>query len=91
VSNEPEPEVRIEDEGIGLDQASVPRLFLPFQSDSPGGYGLGLPLVKKIVLLHEGTVELSGEPGKGARATIRLPHASGTAPTVTKSNASRTS
>jgi signal transduction histidine kinase len=73
VSSEPEPEVAIEDEGIGLDPASVQRLFLPFQSDSPGGYGLGLPLVKKIVLLHDGAVELSGEPGNGARATIRLP------------------
>jgi signal transduction histidine kinase len=91
VSNEPEPEVRIEDDGIGLDQASVPRLFLPFQSDSPGGYGLGLPLVKKIVLLHEGTVELSGEQGKGARATIRFPHAAGAAPAGTKSNTLRAS
>jgi len=73
VSGEPEPGVAIEDDGIGLDPASVQRLFLPFQSDSPGGYGLGLPLVKKIVLLHDGTVDLTGEPGKGARATIRFP------------------
>jgi signal transduction histidine kinase len=51
----------------------VSRFFLPFQSDSPGGYGIGLPLVKKIVLLHEGSVELAGEPGRGARAVVRLP------------------
>ena len=86
VRAEPEPEVRIEDEGIGVDPANVPRLFLPFQSDSPGGYGLGLPLVKKIVLLHDGTVELAGEPGKGARATIRFPHVAEASPTGTKSN-----
>lgn len=79
----PEPEVRIEDTGVGLDPASVPRLFLPFQSDSAGGYGIGLPLVKKIVLLHQGSVELWGEPGRGARAVVRLPEAGLTG---TKSN-----
>jgi PAS domain S-box-containing protein len=86
VTGEPEPEVRIEDEGIGLDPANVPRFFLPFQSDSPGGYGLGLPLVKKIVLLHDGTVELAGEPGTGARATIRFPAVVQATPAGTKSN-----
>ncbi|HEY4641322.1 MAG TPA: ATP-binding protein [Thermoanaerobaculia bacterium] len=78
----PESAVSIEDEGIGLDPASVPRLFLPFQSDSPGGYGIGLPLVKKIVLLHDGVVELSGKPGQGALATIRLRNVAGENPTM---------
>lgn len=68
----PEPEIEIADSGMGIDPADVARLFLPFQSDRPGGYGLGLPLAKKIALLHDGTLQLSGERGKGAVATIRL-------------------
>src|SRR5581483_8417888 len=75
VSSDPQPLLRIEDEGIGVDPAAVARLFLPFQSDSPGGYGMGLPLVKKIILLHEGSVELTGVPGEGAQVTVRLPAA----------------
>lgn len=69
----PEPLVRIEDSGVGLDPAAVPRLMLPFQSDRPGGYGLGLPLARKVVLLHGGTLQLTGRPGGGATAIIRLP------------------
>ncbi|HEX7190671.1 MAG TPA: ATP-binding protein [Thermoanaerobaculia bacterium] len=69
----PEPLVRIEDSGVGIDPAAVPRLMLPFQSDRPGGYGLGLPLARKIVLLHGGTLQLTGTPGGGATAVITLP------------------
>jgi signal transduction histidine kinase len=60
--------VTIEDSGAGLDPADVPRLLLPFQSDKPAGYGLGLPLARKIILLHDGTLTLTGRPGEGATA-----------------------
>lgn len=65
--------VVIRDEGIGLDPADVPRLFVPFQSDRPDGIGLGLPLARKIVLLHGGTLEMTGQPGRGATVTVTLP------------------
>ncbi|HEY0142153.1 MAG TPA: ATP-binding protein [Thermoanaerobaculia bacterium] len=65
--------VVIRDEGIGLDPADVPRLFVPFQSDRPDGIGLGLPLARKIVLLHGGTLEMTGVPGEGATVTVTLP------------------
>jgi len=51
----------------------VPRLFLPFQSEKPSGFGLGLPLAKKIVLLHGGTIRLAPGEAGGAVATIELP------------------
>lgn len=70
IDDAPRPLVRIEDDGIGIDPADVPRLLLPFQSQKSGGYGLGLPLSRKIALLHNATLELTGEPGRGATATV---------------------
>lgn len=66
-------QVRVEDDGVGLDVSEVPRLMLPFQSEKPSGYGLGLPLARKIVLLHGGTIRLTGTRGVGAVATVELP------------------
>jgi signal transduction histidine kinase len=65
--------VRVEDDGVGIEPADIPRLMLPFQSQKPSGYGLGLPLARKIVLLHGGTIRLTGRKGEGAVATIELP------------------
>ena len=70
IDDDPRPLVRIEDEGIGIDPADVPRLLLPFQSQKANGYGLGLPLSRKIALLHNATLALTGEPGRGATATV---------------------
>jgi signal transduction histidine kinase len=72
VSGSPSPTVRVEDNGIGLDPADVPRLMLPFQSDKAKGYGLGLPLSRKIALLHGASFDLTGAPGSGAEAVIRF-------------------
>ena len=72
VRDEPRPLVRIEDDGVGIDPKDVPRLLLPFQSDKASGYGLGLPLARKIALLHGASFDLSGEPGNGAVAQIEF-------------------
>ena len=69
----PQPHIVISDTGVGVDPAAVPRLFLPFQSDRAGGFGLGLSLIKKIVLLHHGDVELRGAAGEGAALTMTFP------------------
>jgi len=72
VSDGETPSVRVEDDGVGIDAADVPRLMLPFQSQKPSGYGLGLPLARKIVLLHGGNIRLTGRKGEGAVATIEF-------------------
>ena len=64
------PAIVVADDGVGVDPADVPTLFLPFRSENPQGHGLGLPLAKKILLLHGGNISLTGEPGRGARAAI---------------------
>ncbi len=78
------PALTVRDNGVGLKPDDAARLFLPFQSDRPGGFGLGLPLAKKIVLLHGGTISLSGAPGKGA--ALRMEFDRGGAESVTISN-----
>jgi PAS domain S-box len=68
----PLPSVTITDDGAGFDSADAPRFFLPFQSNKPNGFGMGLPLAKKIVLLHGGTIRLQGRPGEGAVAIVEF-------------------
>ena len=67
------PVVTVEDDGIGLNPSDVPRLLLPFQSEKRSGYGLGLPLSRKIALLHGGTLTLTGAPNQGAVARVEFP------------------
>jgi signal transduction histidine kinase len=65
--------VTVTDNGAGVDDDDVPRLFLPFQSGKPSGFGLGLALTKKIVLLHGGWIRLTGKRGEGATVVIEFP------------------
>jgi len=66
ITHSPHPRVEIQDSGMGIDPADVPRLLLPFQSQKASGYGLGLPLARKIIMLHGGSLVLRGSPGQGA-------------------------
>lgn len=62
--------ITVRDNGVGIDPNDAARMFLPFQSDKPSGFGLGLALTKKIVLLHGGAIRLTGTPGEGAEVEI---------------------
>lgn len=72
--------VHVEDTGIGIPSELLPRIFKLFtqvessRSQSQGGLGIGLNLVKRLVALHGGTVQVRSEgEGKGSRFTVRLP------------------
>jgi signal transduction histidine kinase len=65
-------EVRIDDDGRGL-AADHPGEIRPFYTTRPGGLGLGLPLARKIVLLHGGSLELVSRAPVGARVLVLLP------------------
>jgi len=69
---EPRPTLEIRDDGMGVDPSQIARLFLPFQTGKPSGMGLGLPLARKIVLLHGGTMRMTGSPGAGAVVTMEF-------------------
>jgi signal transduction histidine kinase/ActR/RegA family two-component response regulator len=72
--------VRVADDGIGIPQEMLPHIFEPFTQvessrlRSRGGLGLGLPLVRGLVLLHGGSVEAhSPGPGAGSEFVVSLP------------------
>jgi signal transduction histidine kinase len=65
--------VRFADTGKGISPAELQRVFQPFYTTKHRGSGLGLPIVKKIVQAHGGTVEIESEPGRGTAATLTLP------------------
>jgi two-component system, NtrC family, sensor histidine kinase HydH len=62
----------ISDTGVGMEQASLSKIFSGF-SMRPGGRGLGLPIVKKIIDIHNGTIAVETLTGKGTSFTIKLP------------------
>jgi signal transduction histidine kinase len=70
---------RIEDTGIGMSPESVPLALTPFGQIDRGldrkhdGAGLGLPLAKRLVELHGGTMEIESAPGKGTAVTAHFP------------------
>jgi nitrogen fixation/metabolism regulation signal transduction histidine kinase len=67
--------LRIDDTGTGIEKDILDRIFEPYFSTKDVGTGLGLPIARKIVEDHRGSIEISSEPGQGTKITIRLPPA----------------
>ena len=73
--------IQVRDEGRGIEQEHLPRIFERFyrvdkgRSRDMGGTGLGLSIVKHIAQAHGGSVAVQSEPGKGSLFTITLPAA----------------
>ena len=61
------------DNGCGMDERTMAKMFQVFFSTKLNGSGLGLPTVKKIVEAHGGTISCQSAVGKGTRFTILLP------------------
>jgi len=66
-------EITFEDNGPGLQEDRIGRLFEPYVTTKERGTGLGLAIVKKIVEEHGGYIRAENRPGGGARVTVRLP------------------
>jgi signal transduction histidine kinase len=84
VDGQGEATLRVQDTGCGIDGAFLPHVFDKFRQAEGGitrrhgGLGVGLSLVKQIVDLHGGSVQVFSEgAGKGTTATIVLPCAIG--------------
>jgi PAS domain S-box-containing protein len=74
-SDEPEDEavVEVSDDGRGIKEEDLSRIFNPFFTTRPGGTGLGLPAVRRIARAHSGRVEVKSSLGKGSTFSLHLP------------------
>jgi PAS domain S-box-containing protein len=70
-------QLRISDQGIGIPQNDLPRLFDPFhRAQNVGtiqGTGLGLAIVKRVVEIHKGTIHVESQEGVGTTFTVKIP------------------
>lgn len=66
----------VEDDGAGMSEHALRHAFDPFFSDKPAGrqHGLGLARARRFVELHAGELTLESAPGRGTKASIRLPN-----------------
>jgi signal transduction histidine kinase len=66
-------EVRVSDNGPGIEPDHLERIFQPFVSTKGKGMGLGLSICREIVEGHGGTLEVESVPGEGATFRVTLP------------------
>jgi len=66
-------ELTVQDNGIGIKNEELSRLFEPFYTTKTAGSGLGLAIAYRIVQDHEGTIQVSSTPGIGTAVVIQLP------------------
>ncbi|MCT7975514.1 sensor histidine kinase [Laspinema olomoucense] len=73
--NERTIQVKIADNGAGMDEAIRSKIFDPFYTTKPPGKGtgLGLSIVYRVVEKHGGKIEVSSQPGRGTEFRITLP------------------
>ncbi|WP_163339221.1 PAS domain-containing sensor histidine kinase [Desulfopila sp. IMCC35008] len=64
---------KIEDNGTGIDEENLTRVFDPYFTTKNDGTGLGLAISSKIIEEHGGSVSMESKPGCGATVTVRLP------------------
>jgi len=75
--------ITIEDNGLGIDKSNYEKIFEPFtqldksrqkkSKETLGGYGMGLAIVKSIMIQHNGNVSCDRSPLGGAKITLTLP------------------
>jgi signal transduction histidine kinase/HAMP domain-containing protein len=66
-------ELEIVDEGVGIPPETRSRVFSLYFTTKPGGTGIGLAIVYRIVQLHNGSIEFSSEVNRGTTFRISLP------------------
>lgn len=67
--------MQISDNGTGISQEVLPRIFQPYFTTKPEGHGLGMMIVQRIMRDHGGDIGIESQPGLGTRITLRFPRA----------------
>lgn len=65
--------ITLSDNGPGLDDGALEKIFQPFYSTSKDGLGMGLPISRRIVELHDSTLQCRSAQGKGVEFAFSLP------------------
>jgi two-component system NtrC family sensor kinase len=66
-------EVKFQDTGIGIKKENMKKLFTPFFTTKAQGMGVGLPICKRFVEIHDGSIKVESEEGEGSIFTVKLP------------------
>ncbi len=66
-------QIRITDNGVGISEEDMERIFHPYFTSSEKGHGLGLPIVKNILDELNGSIFVESEVGEGTTMTVFLP------------------
>ena len=65
--------ITVEDSGVGIRDNIKDKLFGPLFTNKAKGTGLGLAVCKRLVELHDGTITVESDEGRGARFILKLP------------------
>jgi signal transduction histidine kinase len=79
----------VADNGPGIPEHELPKIFLPFFTTKSEGTGLGLAVVQKVALQHGGSIEARNAPGGGAEFLLWLPLRQESTPSLFPSPARR--
>ncbi len=63
----------VEDNGPGIEEKNITRIFDPFYTTKPKGSGLGLSISHRIMQEHNGSINIESKPGKFTRVILRFP------------------
>ncbi len=65
--------ITVQDTGSGISPDNIKKIFNPFFTTKEKGSGLGLPIVRKIIEGHNGTIDIESVEGEGTKVVIYLP------------------
>jgi signal transduction histidine kinase len=66
-------EIKFQDTGVGIKKENVSKIFTPFFTTKAQGMGVGLPISKRFVEIHNGNIKVESKEGEGSIFTVKLP------------------
>ena len=73
LNNDNDIEIRIKDNGPGIDEAQQQKILTPFYTTKSDGMGMGLSISRSLVEAHDGVLHFNSKPGKGTTFYFTLP------------------
>jgi PAS domain S-box-containing protein len=66
-------EIKFKDTGTGIKKGNMSKIFIPFFTTKAQGMGVGLPICKRFVEIHNGNIKVESKEGEGSIFTVKLP------------------